>query len=1043
MWGWVRAAADWMVGAVTLPAPHGVVLDLQPLHTFDTAPRPVDRVIAAMRDGTSVTRESALQVAAVMRGRNELCSIATLPLRMYLGLGAVDSPLFRQFDPDVPNVVHMARTIEDLVMEGVAWWQVTALDFDRYPMAVKRIAPNRVRLDPPARWVLAAGELPGRYVWLDFEDGRGWQQWPAAMMIRFDSPNPALLTAQARAIRIAGRLDALTEMYANNPALREYFTDADDVDTGLSDPEIDEFLAEYGAMRQTRPYGWIPSTVQRSDVSTPSPRDLTLVELRQQAHLAIANGMGVDPEDLGVSTTSRTYFNSVDKKQDKINRTYAPYMSAITDRLSMGDVTKRGYAARFDLTDYLKSDPVTQASYWKALKDMGVVDQVWIGEQAGVAPAVTSRASTAPAAAPLAVEASRRATARFDAPGPAFVFDAADFADPPAAPTVDTAARTITGLAVPYGKVGAKYGVKFRFRPGSLEYSDPAHMPHLKDHVTPVGFHRSVKDSADGPVVELAVLDAPEGTKAKEERDLLLYDAQHGLYSGLSIGVDFSLDPADGDVEVADDGVYEVARATWRETSSTYLPAFNDARVTRVAASMTGGNSMHCPHCGKPHAPNMACATFAALNPAPAVQPVPGHPGGPPNPPGQPGPNEPPPAPDPAALAAFSAFWAGQQAAASAAGPTPVSPFHGPAQVTEAQPYRFDARGWLRDGAHSFAGDLVAAAKHGDNTAKDRISQFIDAVFSDPTERARQIALAAQDTAQVGSAGGQFAVTPANVAGLNPTRQRPDMYVDQMEFNYPIWSAIDKGTLDDVTPFTAPKFATATGLVADHVSGTEPTPGAFTVTTQTITPTPVSGKLEVLREALDQIGNPQMTGLLWRQMVRAYYEALEAFAQAQLVANAASIPDITITALAVDAALDAAISAAIVPLQYLRGGNRFRRVFTQIDLYKAMAAAKDSTGRRLYPMIGPQNANGQVEGAYTAIDAHGMLWLPAWATAATGTVAASSWMFDPDKVCGWASAPKRLDIEWRVAWVDIGIWGYKAMAITDFAGTREVVYDPA
>jgi hypothetical protein len=1042
----MQRAYDVTMDALRVPAP--LVLDLQPAYTFDTAPRPVDRVIMEMQNGSgSVTRDRALQIAAVLRGRNELCSIATLPMRLYLGLNPVDSPLFRQFDPDVPNVVHMAMTIEDLIFDQVAWWQVTSQDFERYPMSVKRIPPNRVRLDPPSGHRAPDGDRPGRWVWIDLDDGAGWRHWPAALMIRFDSPNPGLLRAQATALRIAGRLDALTEMYANNPALREYFTDADDLDAdGLTDDEIDGFLAEYGSMRQTRPYGWIPSNVKRSDVSSPSPRDLTLVELRQQAHLAIANGMGVDPEDLGVAVTSRTYFNSVDKKTDKIQRTYSPYMTAISHRLSMGDVTKRGYRADFDLTEYLRSAPAEQAAYWAQLKGMGVVDEIWIGAQAGVAPEVTRRAmgSASPAPAPAAVESARRPSIRLgdvtphrvqlDGDGPAFTFHGSDFAAAAPAPTVDTAGRTITGLAVPYNTVANKYGLKYSFAPGSLEYSEAARMPHLMDHMTPVGFHRKITDSADGPIVELAVLDAPDGSPAKHQRDQLLYDAEHGLYSGLSVGVDFSLDPEDGDVEVTDDGVIRVLRATWRETSTTYLPAFDDARVTKVAASMTGGNPVHCQHCGGAHAPNIACATFAALQPAPAPTP-------PPNPtPGVPGPDSPPPAPDPAALAAFAAFWAGQQPAAAPAGPVAVSPFHGSVQVNEARPYQFDARGWLRDGTHSFAGDLVLAAKHGDNVAKDRISQFICEVFADPIERARQVRLAAQDTAQL--PGQQFAVTPANVAGLNPNRQRPDLYVDQMEFNYPLWSAVDKGPLTDITPFTMPKYSSSSGLVADHVSGTEPTPGAFAVTTQTITPTPVSGKLEVLREALDQMGNPLMSGLLWRQMVRAYYEALEAFVQAQLVAAAASIPDITITTAAADAVLDGLLSAAIVPLQYIRGGNRFRRVFTQIDLYQKMAAAKDSAGRRLYPMIGAQNANGTTEQAYSAIDAHGLLWLPAWATAATGTAAASSWMFDPDKVCGWASAPKRIDIEWRVAWVDIGIWGYKAFGITDFAGTREIVYDP-
>jgi hypothetical protein len=204
----------------------------------------------------------------------------------------------------------------------------------------------------------------------------------------------------------------------------------------------------------------------------------------------------------------------------------------------------------------------------------------------------------------------------------------------------------------------------------------------------------------------------------------------------------------------------------------------------------------------------------------------------------------------------------------------------------------------------------------------------------------------------------------------------------------------------------------------------------------------VSGKVEITREAFDQGGNPQMSGLIWRQMVRAWYEALEAYVQAQLTANAASITDIAITTAAADSVLDGLLADAIVPLQYIRGGDTFRTVFTQIDLYKAMVKAKDSTGRRLYPSIGAQNAVGTADPRYAWLEAHGKLWVPAWATQASGTVVASSWMFDPDVVCLWASAPQRIDLQWRVAWVDMGLFGYKAFGITDFTRTRELTYDP-
>jgi len=177
-------------------------------------------------------------------------------------------------------------------------------------------------------------------------------------------------------------------------------------------------------------------------------------------------------------------------------------------------------------------------------------------------------------------------------------------------------------------------------------------------------------------------------------------------------------------------------------------------------------------------------------------------------------------------------------------------------------------------------------------------------------------------------------------------------------------------------------------------------------------------------------------------MVRGWYEGIETAIQAFLVANAASITDISLGVAVTDAAMDQSLAAAISALQYIRGGDRFTKVFTQIDLYQKLIKAVDSTGRPLYPTFGAMNASGEVGPQQNYLNVHGKTFVPEWATAATGTVAASSWMIDPDMFGLWVSTPQRLDLQWRVAWVDLGIWGYKALAITDYTRTRELIYDP-
>lgn len=344
------------------------------------------------------------------------------------------------------------------------------------------------------------------------------------------------------------------------------------------------------------------------------------------------------------------------------------------------------------------------------------------------------------------------------------------------------------------------------------------------------------------------------------------------------------------------------------------------------------------------------------------------------------------------------------------------------ASVSEPAPYRFDRKGNLTKGQHDFSTDLIAGSK-GDKAALERAQRFVMQQFE-----ALQAA--------------QFDVDKTDVAALNPTRQRPDLYVDQREYRYPMWAAIEKGTIDDATPFVVPKFNSASGLVGNHTEGTEPTPGTFTATSQTITPTPVSGKVEITRVAWDQGGNPQLSGLIWRQMLRAWFEALEAAAVAVLDAATPTAIALTAGGGTTGQTLDSEITAAFAALQFIRGGFSMDTMFSQIDLYQALVAAKDDAGRRLYPALGPSNASGTASSRYSAIDVNGVVALPAWALAASGSVVASSYLFDREVVHGWATAPQRLEFQYLVDHVDLAIWGYKATAITDITGVREITYDP-
>ena len=115
---------------------------------FSQPYQPIDTLIEGLMAGIgSVGRTQALGVPAVLRGRNLVCSIATLPLRAVDAQNRVqDHPLLRQIDDNVPNVVTLAQLVEDLFFESTAWLRITGFGWDGYPVSAVRYAPGQVSI---------------------------------------------------------------------------------------------------------------------------------------------------------------------------------------------------------------------------------------------------------------------------------------------------------------------------------------------------------------------------------------------------------------------------------------------------------------------------------------------------------------------------------------------------------------------------------------------------------------------------------------------------------------------------------------------------------------------------------------------------------------------------------------------------------------------------------------------------------------------------------------------------------------------------------
>jgi len=305
-----------------------------------------------------ISRSEALQVPAVMRARNLICAtLARLPIHVRDKARRVTTPtpLLEQVDPDVPNVVTYAQTYEDLLFEGISWWRVTDFTATGYPASAQHVGVERVFIsgvDLPVLNGHAISAGPLRV----FIDG---QPVPDEEVIRFDSPNPALLRYASRAIRTCLNLDTTASMYATEPLPLGYLSPRDGQNLREDQDAVQEMLDNWEVARRSRVWAYVGQALEAKTLQF-NAEQIQLADQRQHAVLEIARAAGVDPEDLGVSTTSRTYQNAEQRRLDLLDFTLAHYMAAVEQRLSMRDVLPPGFRAKVNLDGFLRGDTKTR-----------------------------------------------------------------------------------------------------------------------------------------------------------------------------------------------------------------------------------------------------------------------------------------------------------------------------------------------------------------------------------------------------------------------------------------------------------------------------------------------------------------------------------------------------------------------------------------------------------------------------------------------------------------------------------------------------------
>lgn len=997
-----------------------------------------------------IDRATAMQVPAVKRVRDLIAgTLGTLQPRMIDGDNKdVPSDLLDQPENDIARSITMTDTIEDMLFEKHAWWRITEVGPDGYPSKVVRLNARSVSIREEG--VFYTNSTTGQ------PQGYAERPIPDAELIRFDSPSDGLLTAGAAAIRQALLLGRAASRYARNPMPLGFFTPSDENYAPGDKKKVDEMLDHFEEQTQRRAWAFMDG--MKAQTLSWSPEQMALTAQRDQAVLEIARLGGVDPEELGVSTTSRTYANSETRRLDLIDFTLIMYVTAIEDRLKMDDVSQPGRRAVYDYSGFLRSDTLSRLQAYKAGLEIGVYTPERIAEieripvesvkkaMAQLEKLATAKAqppAPAPRQGPIQAQKVETTMDTGLALGFSQAFQPAPTSYVPLSmSTEDTSAetgvalsfaietddetlafkadgekRTVQGWIVPFGQAAWSMGRLWEFAPGSLHWSALGRVKLDDDHVngTEFGVASLLDPRAEGYWGKFKV-----GRSARASE--LLADAVDGIRDGFSIYVDFSGE-ADGWTEhPTKPGVRLVHSATLRKVALTAIPSFDDARVAHVAATREGP-TMTAPQVqGQPQTgaipPALAGPALAqAMTPEQAQQSAAqfaatlGQ------------------ALGPALVEALAPIVAAlpQPQTLGADGRPVVKATAGVTEVNEAPVYRLNGHGF------SLVRDTWKHRTEGDHEAGERLRKF-----SRQTEDASKKAMDAI----------AFGATTGNASAVIPPGYRPELFVTQLMQGRPLVNAVSRGTLSDATPFNIPKYVSSSGMSAEHVEGVNPSDGTMTLGITTVSPTAISGKFTLTREIVDS-ANPAIDAIAVAAMQEAYSQQTEGIVYTEL--NGTNGVGGTITSGFVPSGaqvsttsgqgdeLLAGVRAANALYPFRRFGAANRAHISQ-EAASAYASAVDGANRPLLPYEAPQNAYGTASPMQGGYRVDGLLHVPTWSMTGNAAGDADVLEFNSQDVWAWESALLMFRFEERngPAFIDLALFGYFAARVLRPVGLMAV-----